>query len=58
MRLFNDVLRDLGQRHKGSEGSAARVSLTPAPEHYKELRKQPIWSCIARRLWVKWSRFD
>ena len=31
MRLFNDVLRDLGQRHKGSEGSAARVSLTPAP---------------------------
>jgi len=36
-------LRDLDQRRKESEGSAAPVSLTPAPEHGKELSRQPIW---------------
>ena len=43
MSLVNDMLRDLDQRRKESEGSAAPVSLTPAPEHGKELSRQPIW---------------
>lgn len=42
MSLVNDMLRDLDQRRKESEGPAASVTLTPAPEQYRELVKRPV----------------
>ena len=42
MSLVNDMLRDLDQRRKESEGPAASVTLTPAPEQYIELVKRPV----------------
>ncbi len=42
MSLVNDMLRDLDQRRKESTGSAASVSLTPAPELPAESKKIPV----------------
>lgn len=52
MSLVNDMLRDLDQRRKVSGGSASQVSLTPAPEQYKEPSKQPIWLYLGLALLV------
>lgn len=52
MSLVNDMLRDLDQRRKDSDGSASPVSLTPAPEQYKESRNQPIWLYLGLALLV------
>ncbi|MCG8415784.1 MAG: hypothetical protein MI746_16335 [Pseudomonadales bacterium] len=42
MSLVNDMLRDLDQRRKESSGSAASVSLTPAPEIPGDSSKRPM----------------
>jgi len=39
MSLVNDMLRDLDQRRKESEGPAARVKLTPAGDYPRQERK-------------------
>ena len=52
MSLVNDMLRDLDQRRKESEGSAGHVSLTPAPEQYKEMSKRPVWLYLGLALLV------
>ena len=52
MSLVNDMLRDLDQRRKESEGSAGHVSLTPAPEQYKGMSKRPVWLYLGLALLV------
>ena len=42
MSLVNDMLRDLDKRRKETSGSAASVSLTPAPEQPPESGKNPV----------------
>lgn len=42
MSLVNDMLRDLDQRRKESDGPAARIKLTPASDYRKRDKRNPV----------------
>lgn len=43
MSLVNDMLRDLDQRRKQTDGSTAASTLTPVPETIPEKARQPVY---------------